>query len=345
MIVVKNLDKSYPLQHGEHAHVLKKINLNVQKGSITAIVGPSGSGKSTLSKCLSLLEQPTSGEILLNNTNIAQLSSKDLKPFRQKIGMIFQSAALLSRRTAAENIALPLEYLGVVDQQIEQRVNELLESVGLLHKANQYPHQLSGGQKQRVAIARALALKPEILISDEATSGLDPDATRSILNLLKQLQKQLGLTVVLITHEMDVVRQIADNVAVLSQGEIREFGTVIDLIRNPSSTIGQQILPLQTDIDLPDALQPLQILWGAQTPENWLSQLTLVTGIEWNVHTANIEQIHDQQVGKILISLDKKIWQTENSRIQQALQKLAIDVSEIPLPKHQTDLNIHALAI
>ncbi|WOE32481.1 MULTISPECIES: methionine ABC transporter ATP-binding protein [unclassified Acinetobacter] len=335
MLEIKNLNKNYDLASGETIHVLKNINFKIDRAKITAIIGPSGSGKSTLSKCLSLLEQPTSGELILDGIILNQLSSEALRLQRKKIGLVFQSSALLKRRTAAENIALPLQFLGVIDQQVKERVQYLLENVQLLDRANHYPCQLSGGQQQRVAIARALALQPQIIIADEATSGLDPDATQSILKLLTELRDELGLSVILITHEMDVVRQIADEVAVLSHGELIENGHVLDLILNPASQIGKKILPLKIPSNLPSnhvvILLTYSSLYG--TPLNWLSQLSKHVDIQFDIHASTVEQICDQTVGKIILSISADLYFQYQNIIDQHLSLLKIQSELIHIPE------------
>ncbi|ATO20717.1 methionine ABC transporter ATP-binding protein [Acinetobacter sp. LoGeW2-3] len=326
MFEIRNLYKSYPLKDGTEAQVLKNINIQIAKAKITAIVGPSGSGKSTLSKCLSLLEQPSSGDLILDGIHLNQLNAEELRQQRQKIGLVFQSSALLQRRTAAENIALPLQFLGVVDHQIEERVNYLLKNVGLADRANHYPSQLSGGQQQRVGIARALALQPNIVIADEATSGLDPDSTTSILKLLTELRDQLGLSVVLITHEMDVVRRIADEVTVLSHGEIQEQGSVIELILDPASSIGQKLLPIELPEQLPKDHQLLQCTYSSlhDTPLNWLSQLAADLGLVFDVHASVVENVNNYTVGKVILSLHQDIFQQYQQQLQTYLDQWQI---------------------
>ncbi len=221
MIAIDDLHKSYRTADGRLSAVLKGLSLQVPERSITAVVGPSGAGKSTLARCISLLEQPDSGSIRINGQDLSALSGEALRRERRAIGTVFQSSALLSRRTAWENVALPLAWLGVVERDIKARVGELLESVGLSHKADAWPAQLSGGQRQRIGIARALALRPSVLLADEATSGLDPQATASVLALLKRLRDEYQLAIVLITHEMDAVRTAADAVAEIRDGDDR----------------------------------------------------------------------------------------------------------------------------
>src|SRR4051812_39926890 len=216
MIILERLSKTYG--SGAGGRVLEDISLTVDRGEIAAIVGPSGAGKSTLAKCINLLERPSSGKVSVDGVDLTELRGAALRNARQSIGTIFQNAVLLRRRTVAENVAIALEFLGVTRVDRDRRVQELLGLVGLLGKADAYPAQLSGGQQQRVGIARALALRPSVLLADEATSGLDPDTTASILALLKSLRDGLDLTIVLITHEMDVVRDAADTVWRLEQG-------------------------------------------------------------------------------------------------------------------------------
>jgi len=247
MIEIRQLHKHYDTAQGR-VQVLKGIDLDVQAGSITAVVGPSGAGKSTLSHCISLLEKPSSGQILVDGKDLSILSGKALRIERRAIGTIFQNSALLRRMTVAENVALPLRNLGVIHHEMEHRVAELLERVGLADRANSYPGELSGGQRQRVGIARALALRPRLLLSDEATSGLDPEATAQILELLASLRTDLGLAIILITHEMDVVRHIADRVAQLDGGRIAEYGELRTLVANPESVTGSKLLPLHPDL-------------------------------------------------------------------------------------------------
>lgn len=305
MLKIEHLYKSYAHTTAESIPILKDINLCVPKKSIAAVLGPSGSGKSTLSKCVNLLERPSSGNIKIDDLDLTHLSEQDLRVHRRNIGTIFQSSSLLSLRTVAENVALPLRYLGVTDQNIKTRVSELLDNVGLLDRANHYPDQLSGGQKQRVGIARALALKPKILLADEATSGLDPESTTAILNLIHRLKNELELSVVLITHEMDVVRQIADQVYVLNTGEIVEQGSLHDLILNPQSIIGKQLLPLNRPQNIPTGLSLLEVRYQHHPDQHnyWMSNLSeyLQHGVQ--LISANIEEISGLTIARALIGI------------------------------------------
>lgn len=234
MITITDLSKSF-VTSDNHIHALKKINLKVKKGDIFGIIGFSGAGKSTLVRCVNRLEEPDSGNIYIGDKEITSLNKDQLREARKKIGMIFQHFNLFDAKTVFENVAFPLEVAGYPKDKINSRVHEILDLVELTDKLTAYPSQLSGGQKQRVGIARALANNPEVLLSDEATSALDPRTTYSILDLLKSINEKLHITIVLITHEMDVLRHICNNVAVIEDGEIIESGTINDLFTNPQS--------------------------------------------------------------------------------------------------------------
>ena len=233
MIAIDDLHKSYRTADGRLSAVLKGLSLQVPERSITAVVGPSGAGKSTLARCISLLEQPDSGSIRINGQDLSALSGEALRRERRAIGTVFQSSALLSRRTAWENVALPLAWLGVVERDIKARVGELLESVGLSHKADAWPAQLSGGQRQRIGIARAIILKPEIIICDEPVSALDVSVQAKIINLLKELQQKLNISYIFISHDLGVVKHIADRVMVMYRGHVVEEGTRDEIFSHP----------------------------------------------------------------------------------------------------------------
>ena len=234
MIAVKNVSKTFNTPTGK-VEVLKNINLTVENGDIFGIIGFSGAGKSTLIRCLNGLEKPDSGNILIGENEITKLNRKELRNSRKKIGMIFQQFNLFDSRTVYENVAFPLEISGYKKDKIKERVEEILELVELSEKKDAYPLQLSGGQKQRVGIARALANEPDVLLSDEATSALDPQTTFSILELLKNINKRLNLTIVIITHELDVLRYCTNNMVVLEDGHIVEQGNTENLFLNPNS--------------------------------------------------------------------------------------------------------------
>ncbi|WP_249869080.1 methionine ABC transporter ATP-binding protein [Oceanobacillus saliphilus] len=232
MIELKNINKTFSIGKTQ-VEALKDVNIQVSKGEIFGVIGFSGAGKSTLLRMINLLEKPTSGEVKIDEKNLLTLNEKELRNVRKKIGIIFQQFNLLSSRNVFDNVAEILRMNHVPKNEIQRKVEELLLLVGLEDKANQYPANLSGGQKQRVGIARALAMDPEILLCDEATSALDPQTTDSILELLLDINKKLGLTIVLITHEMDVIKKTCDRVAVMENGEVIEQGTVLDVFSNP----------------------------------------------------------------------------------------------------------------
>lgn len=237
-ITVTGLKKSFPSGAGG-AQVLRGIDLRIEKGDIFGIVGFSGAGKSTLIRCINRMETPDSGTVVIGDRNITELGKKELNRYRQKIGMIFQHFNLFDSRTVYRNVSYPLEIAGYPRRQIRHRVEEILELVELGDKLDCYPGQLSGGQKQRVGIARALANNPDVLLSDEATSALDPQTTLSVLNLLRDINQKLGLTILLITHELEVVRYVCNHVAVLENGTIVESGTAEELFSRPKSETAQ----------------------------------------------------------------------------------------------------------
>lgn len=251
MIKLNNIYKKYPSGSSTIA-ALQNINLHVPVGKIMGIIGPSGAGKSTLIRMINLLESPDQGSIIVDGMNLLHLNRKELIEARRKIGMIFQQFHLLSSRNVFQNIALPLELIGFSKKEIHQRVVELLSLVDLEDRAMAYPTQLSGGQKQRVAIARALAPSPKVLLCDEATSALDPKTTHSILKLLQEINRKLGLTILLITHEMDVIKAICDEVAILDQGKLIERGTVTSIFSNATTAIAREFINATFHLKIPE---------------------------------------------------------------------------------------------
>ncbi|MBP1764224.1 MAG: Sulfate-transporting ATPase, partial [Firmicutes bacterium] len=249
MIELKEIKKEY---HGASGsiHALKGIDLGVKAGEIYGIIGKSGAGKSTLIRCINMLEKPSSGNVVVDGEDITLLSERQLRETRKKIGMIFQHFNLISSRTVYDNVAFPLELAGKSKQEIEAEVLPLLELVGLSDRMNRYPAELSGGQKQRVAIARALANHPKVLLCDEATSALDPQTTRSILELLKDINRKFQLTIVLITHEMQVIKEICDRVAVIEGGLIIEQGAVVEVFTRPQSATTRDFIRTIAGYDL-----------------------------------------------------------------------------------------------
>lgn len=250
MIKLSNISKVFQ-QGNRQIKALNDVSLHVPAGQIYGVIGASGAGKSTLIRCVNLLERPTQGSVLIDGQELTQLSESKLTQVRRQIGMIFQHFNLLSSRTVFGNVALPLELDNLSKEEINRRVTELLDLVGLSEKHDAYPANLSGGQKQRVAIARALASNPKVLLCDEATSALDPATTRSILELLKDINRRLGLTILLITHEMDVVKRICDRVAVISDGELIEQDTVSEVFSHPKTPLAQQFIQSTLHLDIP----------------------------------------------------------------------------------------------
>ncbi|BCI54117.1 methionine import ATP-binding protein MetN [Mycolicibacterium litorale] len=302
MIEIENLTKRF----GDRT-VLDDISLSVAAGEILAVVGPSGAGKSTLSRCVSFLDRPTRGSVRVDGKDFTRLEGAELIAARRTIGVIFQTAPLLRRRTVAQNVALPLEYLHATDDSVSKRVGELLDRVGLGDRSGYYPAQLSGGQRQRVGIARALALGPSVLLSDEATSGLDPATTRSILTLLSHLREEFGLSIILITHEMEVVREIADSVARIDDGRIVESGSVTDVILDPTSTLARELLPERPTVPLHGGGEVWEVSYASRhVPLDWLTSIHSVPGISGarvSVLSASVEAIRGVAVGRAVLAI------------------------------------------
>ncbi|BCQ62343.1 methionine import ATP-binding protein MetN [Pseudomonas sp. Boi14] len=299
MIEVQQLCKVYG--EGQPA-ALDRVSLTVPDGAVYGILGRSGAGKSTLLRCLNLLERPSSGRILMDGQDLGALSASELRRQRQGIGMIFQGFNLLHSRTVEDNVAVPLEIAGLGKSQRRARVLELLELVGLGDKAQAYPSQLSGGQKQRVGIARALAAGPRYLLSDEATSALDPETTASILQLLAQINRELGLTIVLITHELEVVKAICSHAASLAGGRLMESGAVAELLGNPQSALGRALLP---GYNLPfNGSQPQAELtfFDNQRAAPLLEQLSRQQALELKVLAGGVEAVGGRRVGRLRIA-------------------------------------------
>ena len=254
MIKLSHIVKTYDSPAGP-VHALKDISLTVARGEIFGIIGLSGAGKSTLIRCINMLERPTSGTVEVDGRDLTAMNNRELRAVRKKIGMIFQHFNLLSSATVYDNVAFPLRLAGTAEDAIRAKVTDLLGLVGLADKAHQYPSQLSGGQKQRVGIARALASDPSVLLCDEATSALDPQTTKAILRLIADINKKLGLTVVVITHEMQVIKDICDKVAVIDKGVIAEQGTVFDIFTEPQQPITREFISVLLSNDLPAAFR------------------------------------------------------------------------------------------
>ena len=303
MISIRNVTKTFG-GGGRAVAALNGVSLEVAPGEIFGVLGPSGAGKSTLIRCVNLLERPTSGSIQVNGQELTTLSPAGLRKARQQIGMIFQHFNLLSSRTVAENVGFPLEIAGYNQSARQARVKDLLALVGLSDKAEAYPAQLSGGQKQRVGIARALANEPAVLLSDEATSALDPQTTTSILNLLKDLNRRLGLTILLITHEMGVVRHICDRVAVLEEGRVVEEGRVDALAAQPGSRLAQAIFPHnEVPAVLPGATLATITFVGEAADQPVLTTLIRKFAVDVNILGGSIQNIGGQRVGQLQVEV------------------------------------------
>lgn len=327
MIQLENVVKSFPVK-GKTVTAVNNVNLRINKGEIFGIIGFSGAGKSTLVRCINLLETPTSGAVYFEGKNLVDVTKKELRQYRRKIGMIFQQFNLLEQRTVLDNICYPLEIAGKRKKEARKRAQELLKTVELEDKANAYPSQLSGGQKQRVAIARALATNPEVLLCDEATSALDPLTTRSILSLLKEINEKLGVTIVVITHEMKVVEQICDRVAIMSKGEVEEVGTVREVFLNPKSETGKQlVLPNEEKRQELPCKSCLRIVFdGVSSFEPVLADLILDTGIRLNILGANTEDIGGTAYGQMLIERPEA---AQADRIKEYLKQQGIFFEEV----------------
>ena len=297
----------------------KDVNLKIEDGDIFGIIGFSGAGKSTLVRCINLLERPTSGKVLIDGVDITQLKEAELRKIRKKIGMIFQHFNLMRSRTVYQNIAYPLKGSKLTKAQIDKKVKDLLELVGLSEKLNAYPSELSGGQKQRVAIARALANDPKVLLCDEATSALDPQTTSSILKLLKEVNQKLGITIVLITHEMAVIKEICNRVAVMELGKVVETGNILDIFSHPKAQMTIDFInstnPITKIYELIDngaeivrlhkGQRLLKLTYGAEeTKEALISQLSKKYDVVCNIVFGNVEVIQQAALGSLIVMLE-----------------------------------------
>ncbi|WP_010677085.1 methionine ABC transporter ATP-binding protein [Bacillus timonensis] len=327
MIQLENINKVFKLGKTE-VSALKNVNIHVEKGEIFGVIGFSGAGKSTLLRMVNLLEKPTTGDIFINGKNLLILSEKELRETRKKIGIIFQQFNLLSSYNVFDNIAEILRINRVPKQEIKRKVKKLLTLVGLEDKAEQYPAQLSGGQKQRVGIARALAMDPEILLCDEATSALDPQTTDSILELLLDINKKLGLTIILITHEMEVIKKTCDRVAVMDKGEVIEQGTVLDIFSNPRHVTTKNFLRnLYEDTITDDVVERLQkrghsyilrlAFRGESAYEPVLNKIASNYSVVTNIVHGSITYLKGVPLGILLVHLSG-----DEDKVEQAITYL-----------------------
>ncbi|WP_366922848.1 methionine ABC transporter ATP-binding protein [Metallumcola ferriviriculae] len=331
MITLKNIHKVFDTGKAK-IEALKGVDLTIDAGEVYGIIGLSGAGKSTLVRCINMLEQPTTGEVIVDEQDFTKLDAKELRMARRKIGMIFQHFNLLWSRTVYGNIAFPLEIAGVPNDKIRPKVLELLRLVALEDKVDSYPAQLSGGQKQRVGIARALANDPTVLLCDEATSALDPDTTAAILRLLQDINQKLNLTIVVITHEMHVIKQICDRVAVIDDGKVIEEGPVIDIFTNPVSAVTRRFINSVVKTEVPQVIKDRQIelqssgdpakiirisFIGQAAGEPVISQLVKDFHVRANVLYGNIDHIKETIYGTLTLELTG-----ESEALEQALSFL-----------------------
>ncbi len=328
MIELCNVTKTFQSDH-EEVEAVSNVSLKIEKGDIFGIIGLSGAGKSTLVRCMNFLEVPTSGDVKFKGVPLASLTKKQLLETRRSISMIFQSFNLLSQRTALKNVCYPLEISGVSKKEAEKKAQELLNVVGLGDRMSAYPAQLSGGQKQRVAIARALATDPEVLLCDEATSALDPNTTRAILDLLKSINETLGVTIVVITHEMKVVEQICTKVAVLDHGTVVETGPVHDVFMVPQSQIARElILPKSAAVAEITGGTLIRIVFDGQSSfEPVISNLSLECHTAVNILGADTNNIGGKAYGQMLLQLPED--EGASLRIRNYLNSRKIKFEEV----------------
>ena len=327
MIDLTGVSKVYPVKNGGQVVALDGVNLHVERGSIHGIVGRSGAGKSTLIRCLTALEKPTDGHIVVDGRDLSALAGADLRAARRRIGMVFQAANLLDARTAAENIGYPLKLAGVPKAKRNQRVDELLELVGLEGRGNSYPSQLSGGQRQRVGIARALADEPAVLLCDEPTSALDTESTAQILALLRRVRDVAGVTVVIITHEMAVVREICDSVTLLGHGQVLQTGSLEEVVADPATPLARELVPMPVvdTADVPaDAGSGVVLLDVVFTSHPGVPTgatiLHLASSMGADVTAGTFESLGSVQVGRLALTVpayhaDKIIEQLRKNNV------------------------------
>ena len=294
---------------------LKDINLQIEQGDIFGIIGMSGAGKSTLVRCINFLERPTSGSVVIDGKDLASLTPKELRQLRQQVSMIFQHFNLLSQRDVRGNIAFAMEIAGMKRPQIEKRIDELLEIVGLTDRQHNYPSQLSGGQQQRVAIARALATNPKIILCDEATSALDPTTTTSILNLLREINRKMGITIVIITHEMSVVESTCTHVAIIDDGRLAECGTVESVFSQPKSAAAKKLIFRTTGADS-GAMgeRMIRIVFeGSSADEPTISDLAMQCHVAVNIRYADTREVSGKLFGQMILQLPEDHLQQEKA--------------------------------
>ena len=328
MIEIVNLDKVYKSTTGEVV-ALKNINLKIEDKDIFGIIGLSGAGKSTLVRCINLLEKPTKGQVIIDEVDLTKVNHKTLLSIRQRIGMIFQGFNLLSQRNVIDNVMFPAEIAKVNKTEALKKAESLLDLVGLSKKKKAYPVTLSGGEKQRVAIARALMLDPKVLLCDEATSALDPNTTQQILDLLKKINEELGVTIVVITHEMKVIDQICNKVAIIDKSHIEEMGQVSDVFSNPQSEIGKElILPNVQVLEKIISEKKIKLTFDSvSTYEPIVSNMILESGVPVNILSADVNEMNGYVYGQMTIRVPEDIKQYK--KIIAYLEKHNITYKEV----------------
>lgn len=314
MIELKHITKRFPTAEGEFT-ALNDVSLTIGDGDIFGIVGMSGAGKSTLVRCLNLLERPSEGQVVIDGEDLCAMSQKELTLRRRSISMIFQHFNLLMQRTCLDNICFPMEIAGKKGPEVKKKARELLDIVGLPDKADAYPAQLSGGQKQRIAIARALASDPKILLCDEATSALDPKTTRDILRLIQDINRRLGITVVIITHEMGVIEEICSHVAILDHGVLQETGTVEETFSNPKTEAGRRLVyPDGVIIDQLPAANVIRIAFnGSSSYEPLIASLAMDCQVKVNILGADTRNVDGKAFGTMLLGLPENAEERERA--------------------------------
>ena len=328
IISLQNVGKEFKTANGPVV-ALDDINLDIHRGEIFGIIGLSGAGKSTLVRCINMLETPTSGQVIFEGGNLAAQNDKQKRMARRSMGMIFQQFNLLAQRNVLKNVCFPLEIAGIPKQEGRKRALELLELVGLADRASAYPAQLSGGQKQRVAIARALATNPKVILCDEATSALDPNTTKSILSLLKEINRTMGVTVIVITHEMAVIEAICDRVAIIDQSHIAELGTVSEIFSEPKSKIGRQLIlgDAINQVKFSNSRQLRIIFDGRESTEPIISNLVLACKLPVNIMYAATKDIQGTAMGQMIIQLPEE--ESDANRVINYLKSIHIPYEEV----------------
>jgi D-methionine transport system ATP-binding protein len=346
LILLENVSKTYESKRLT-VEALKGVNLKIEGGDIFGIIGYSGAGKSTLIRCINLLEKPDTGRVVIKDVDLTALSQKQLRKQREKIGMIFQHFNLMNRRNVYENVAYPLKGKGLSKKEVEEKVFKLLELVGIKDKVYSYPSQLSGGQKQRVAIARALANDPEVLLCDEATSALDPQNTRAILGLLKEINRKLNLTIVLITHQMDVIKEICNKVAVMEGGEVVEEAGVIEVFSNPKANITKEFIAHSVGSEKLDKAAEQEFLRNAAEYEvaarllfvgqaagqAFISKISIEYGVMASILFGSIENIQDVPFGRLNVR-----FSGNKAKVHEAIKYLERNHIKVEVLKENGDI-------